>query len=129
MNGGEPSAGSGSPPVSGLRFVDILTTASAVANYLGQGDVSPEHLLHAIAIQRGVATLDDLGRPSSPFAARAARGGIASGVDPAVQELVQRWYTRLGSEPTASIDSAQVDAFASELRALAGDAGAGASAS
>ena len=35
-----------------LRFADILTTASAVANYLGVAEVSAAHLVESVALLR-----------------------------------------------------------------------------
>jgi hypothetical protein len=101
-----------------LRFADILTTASAVANYLGQPTVSAAHLLDAIAILRGATSLDDLGRPVSPLLRRATEPG--GGVDPAIRELAQRWFAALGASVAAELDVAQLSALVAELEGLRG---------
>jgi len=101
-----------------IRFLDILTTASAVANYLGVADVTPAHVRDAIAILREEKTLDDLGRPLSPLVRRAPPG-TAGGADARVRELAQRWYAALANDPAAELTVAQVEALTAELDALA----------
>lgn len=98
-----------------MRFADILTTASAVANYLGVPEVTPAHMLHAIAIQEGSESLEDLGRPASPLIARGAGGSVA----PAVREIVQRWFERLGRDANVELDTAALEALRDEVRAAA----------
>lgn len=99
-----------------LRFADILTTASAVANYLAQPEVTAAHLLEAVAILRGEKTLEDLGRPLSPLVRRAGPQG--AGVEPRARELVRRWFAAIGSSPTAELAAEQAVAFEQDLRAL-----------
>jgi hypothetical protein len=99
-----------------IRFADILTTASAVANYLGSPVVIAEHMLAAIAILEGSSTLEDLGRPVSPLI---QRGSVHGDVDPDVRDLVQRWFASLEGDANARLDAASLDTFRSELRALA----------
>jgi len=99
-----------------MRFADILTTASAVANYLGEPGVTAAHLLAAIAILRGEKSLDDLGRPVSPLIQRGATSGV---VHPPVQVLVQQWFARLGNDVDAELDTAALAEFTAELAALA----------
>ena len=101
-----------------MRFADILTTASAVANYLGASEVTAGHMLHAIAIQDGSETLDGLGRPASPLV---TRGSAGASVDPAVREVVQRWFDRLGRDANAELDAEAVAALRADLRAAAPD--------
>ncbi len=101
-----------------MRFADILTTASAVANYLGATEVTATHMLHAIAIQDGSETLDDLGRPASPLV---TRGSAGAGVDPAVREIVQRWFEQLGRDANAELDAEGVETLRADLRAVAPD--------
>ncbi len=101
-------------PEDGIRFVDILTTASAVANYLAQPDVTATHMLDAIAILAGEKTLADLGRPISPLVPRGPRGQ-AAGADPAVRTLVQRWWAELHQDTSAELDVAQTARLRHEL--------------
>lgn len=97
-----------------LRFADILTTASAVANYHGVPDVTATHLLDAIAILREEKSLDDLGRPVSPLVPR--RPG--AGVDPPVRDLVQRWWHTLGEDVNATLTAPALASLTAELHAL-----------
>ncbi|OAI38576.1 hypothetical protein AYO38_09415 [bacterium SCGC AG-212-C10] len=96
-----------------MRFTDILTTASAVANFLGEPEVTAGHLLQAIEIVEGKRSVEDLGRPLSPLVRRP--GG---GVQAEVRALVQRWYAAIGGDVMAEIDDAQVAALRAELEAL-----------
>lgn len=98
-----------------IRFVDILTTASAAANYQGSPEVHAVHVIDAIRILLGEITVEDLGRPMSPLvASRMPQGGA---VRP-VQEIVQRWYAELGGDPSATLDARQADILINELRAV-----------
>lgn len=99
-----------------LRLSEILTTSSAVANYLGESAVSARHLRSAIAILLGEESIEDLGRPTSPFVSRAT--GAASTVDPAVRELAQRWFARFEHDLTREFSEAEWEAFSAELAAL-----------
>ncbi len=96
-----------------VRFADILTTASAVANYRGEVDVTGAHLLDAIAILRQEKGLDDLGRPVSPLVPRRD-----AGVEPLVRDLVQRWWRTLGEDVNATLDDASIEFLRDELRTL-----------
>ncbi len=98
-----------------LRFADILTTASAVANYLGAANVTAAHLLEAVALLREEKTLADLGPALSPLVRRAPGGGS---VDPKVRELVQRWFEQLGRDPNAAIHADAVERFLEQARLL-----------
>lgn len=101
-----------------LRFTDILTTASAVANYMGQADVSANHVLHAIAILRGEESMESLGRPVSPLVPRPPGRG---GSDPRVREVARRWFDRLGGEVSAELDEAQLAELERDLAAIASE--------
>lgn len=101
-----------------LRLTDILTTASAVANYLGQPDVSADHVLHAIAVLRGEESMESLGRPRSPLVPRPPGG---PGADPRVRVVAQRWFARLGGEVTAELDEEQLAELRSDLTEIAGN--------
>jgi hypothetical protein len=96
-----------------LRLAEILTTSSAVANYLGERDVSSGHMLAAIDILSGKKTLDDLGRPLSPLLSRAT--GAGSGAQQEVKDLAQRWLAVLGGDVQAELDEGQLDALREEL--------------
>jgi hypothetical protein len=95
-----------------LRFADILTTASAIANYLGQPDVDPSHLIAAVAILRGQKTMEDLGRPVSPLVRRPAPPGATE----AVRALVQRWFADLGEDPNAELSPELAERLLNDLR-------------
>lgn len=110
-----------------LRFADILTNASAIANYLGYPDVTARHMLDAIAILREERSMEDVGRPQSPLVRRPG-GAAGAGVTPGVRALVQRWFAELG-DANAELDDEAVARFRAELVAIdreetaAGDAG------
>lgn len=108
-----------SDAAQGLRFLDILTTSSAVSNYLGVAETTAGHLLSAIAILRGETTIDELGRPTSPLL-RSARGN--PGVAPGVRDLVQHWFDRLGASADAELGDEQLVQFVAELRELDAEA-------
>lgn len=99
-----------------LRFADILTTASAVANYLGVAEVSAAHLVESVALLREEKTMADLGPALSPLVRRRPGGG--GGVEAGVRELVQRWFEELGRDPNAEMDAGAVAAFVGEALAL-----------
>lgn len=98
---------------SGVRFTDVLTTASSIATYLAAPEVSPAMLLDAIAVLLGEKTIDDFGRPLSPLVRRPDPA-----VPPAVRSLAQRWYARLGSDVTATLDDAAIAELRAEIAAL-----------
>jgi hypothetical protein len=103
--------GAGEP----LRFADILTTASAVANYRGQSNVRPADLLDALDIVQGTKSLEDLGRPTSPLVRRPGPAGATDDV----KAVVQRWFELLGSDPNATLDPDTAERFRADLRRLA----------
>lgn len=100
-----------------IRFADVLTTGSAVANYLGEAEVVAVHLVHAIDILKGRMTLEDLGRAVSPLVRRVPPG-MGSTVQPAVRDLVQRWYAELGSNHAATMSEAHLTQLRAELERL-----------
>lgn len=100
-----------------LRFADILTTASAAANYLGGANVAAEHLLYGIAILNREMAIEDLGRAVSPLVRRTPPG-MGATVAPAVRQLAQRWFAMLGSNANARITPAQLAELVEELQQL-----------
>ena len=94
-----------------IRLVEVLTTASAVANFLAEPDVSTAHLLSALRILKGETTLDDLGRPVSPLIPR--RG--SPGSTPSAKAFAQRWYLSVGGDPHTVLTAVQVEQMEREL--------------
>ncbi len=105
-------------PGPGIRFTDILTTASSVASYLAAPDVTARHMLDAFDILEGRVKLEDLGRARSPLAPLPP--SLHGGAEPAVRELAQRWFERLGHDPESLLDAGQVETMRTELLALPG---------
>ncbi len=103
-----------------MRLTDVLTTGTAVANYLGETTVRAEHLQMAIGLLCEKLTMDDLGRPQSPTLSRMTKAGSA--VAPEVRELAQRWFARLGGDPRAEFDAAGLAEFESDLAAIVNEA-------
>lgn len=97
-----------------LRFVEILTTASSVANYLGGPEVNAQTMLDAIAVLLEEKRLEDVGPMLSPLIPR--RGGAS--VRPEIQELAQRWFARLGGTPAASLNDEELAELRTELQGL-----------
>ncbi len=106
----------GDPPER-LRFADVLTTGSAVANYLGEANVTAHHLLSSIAILKGELVLEDLGRAVSPLVRRTPPG-MGGAVDAPVRLLAQRWFALLGADTNATISEAQLADLVAELEQL-----------
>jgi hypothetical protein len=104
----------------GLRFADILTTAAAVADYMGVPDVSGDHVLAAINILLEERQLEDMGRPVSPML---RRHGQEKGVEPGVRELVQRWFARLDGDVNAKLDTTLLAEFKQDITDTTGGTG------
>lgn len=102
-----------SPVSETLRLIEILTTASAIANFGGTPDVDATHMLDAIAVLQGEKGIGDFGRPVSPLVPRGK-----AGADPAVKEIARRWFTALGGHIEASLTAGQLDELQAELVAL-----------
>jgi hypothetical protein len=102
-------------PREPLRLTEILTTSSAIANFLGEPTIRASHLLRAIQILQGELTIEDLGRPVSPLV---PRGRDSGGVEPNVQDLVQRWFAVLGSDAKAELSESQLAEFVDALRSI-----------
>ncbi len=100
----------------GLRLAEILTTSTAVANFLGAREVSAGHVLSAVEMLTGRKTLDDLGRPQSPLLSRVT--GAGSSVDAAVKALAQEWVAKLGGDARAELDDGALAEFEADLRTL-----------
>ena len=101
---------------SGIRFTDVLTTASTVANYLGANEVSAGHMLQAVALLNEEVRMEELGRGVSPLLQRASQRQV--GASPPVRELAQRWYASLGSDVYAELNDEQLGGLRAELMAL-----------
>lgn len=97
-----------------VRFLDILTTASSVAHARGAEAVAATHLLDAIDVLTGAAEPDELGVPLSPFGHRRTQ----LSAEPAVRELTQRWFARLGGTPEASVDADALAGLRTEIETL-----------
>lgn len=106
-----------STPDEPIRFVEILTTASAVANFHGEQDVQPAHVLSAIRILRNEIALEDLGRPVSPLIPR--RG--TPGSTPEVRAFAQHWMELLENDVHRELTSEQLEAIVAELQNLRGN--------
>jgi hypothetical protein len=96
-----------------LRLTEILTTSSAVANYLGERTVESRHVLLAIEILQGSKTLDEIGKPQSPLLSRVT--GAGSGVSDEVRELAQRWFAAFEGDVMREFSEAELDEFVQEL--------------
>lgn len=101
----------------GIRFTDVLTTASTVANYLGLNEVRAGHMLQAIALLKEEIRMEELGRGVSPLLQRASQRQV--GASAAVRELAQRWYASLGSDVYAELNDEQLGGLRAELEAVA----------
>lgn len=97
-----------------VRFLDILTTASSVAHARGADAVAGTHLLEAIDVLTGAAQPDDAGPSLSPLGHR--RTELSA--EPAVRELTQRWFDRLGGTPEASLDADVLAELRAEIETL-----------
>ena len=97
-----------------VRFLDILTTASSVAHARGAEAVDATHLREAIDVLTGEAKPDDIGASVSPLGHRRTR----LSAEPAVRELTQRWFDRLGGTPEASVDADALAELRAEIEAL-----------
>lgn len=97
-----------------VRFLDVLTTASSVAHARGGDSVLAAHMLEATALLTGEAEVDEVGGAVSPLGHRRAE----LSVEPAVRELTQRWFARLGGAPDAALGVAELAEFRAELELL-----------
>ncbi|MCC6381007.1 MAG: hypothetical protein IT304_00785 [Dehalococcoidia bacterium] len=104
-----------------VRFADLLTTAVAVAGYLGSDEVRPRHLRAALAVLTGERTLEALGRPVSPLLRRSPTGPP---VAPAVRAFVQQWFALLGGDVNAQLSPERCAELSAALEALNDDADA-----
>lgn len=98
-----------------IRFTDILTTATALAQYLGDNEINAFHLAESVGLLRGQRTLDEFGPGRSPLIPRDP-GGPAVGAE--LRDLTQAWFARLGSDPASELEESAVDEFLQELTAL-----------
>ena len=97
-----------------VRFLDILTTASALARSHGAESVAAADMLEAIAVLTGESPPEEAAAPVSPLGHQ--RGELT--VEPAVRELTQRWFARLGSSPEATLGADHLSELRTECEAL-----------
>lgn len=97
-----------------VRFLDILTTASSVARAHGADSVAAAHLLEAIDVLTGASEPDEAAASVSPLGHR--RTELSA--EPAVRELTQRWFARLGGTPDASLDAGALAELRAEIETL-----------
>lgn len=98
-----------------IRFTDILTTATALATYLGDREITTFHLAEAVAVLREERTLDDYGPGRSPLIPRDPGGAV---VGDRLRALTQAWFQRLGADPAIELEDGAVEEFLEELAAL-----------
>ncbi|MXZ89019.1 MAG: hypothetical protein F4081_03090 [Dehalococcoidia bacterium] len=97
-----------------VRFLDVLTTASSVAHARRAEAVSAAHMLEAIDVLTGASEPDGADAPVSPLGHRRAE----LSVEPAVRDLTQRWFARLGGAPEAVLGAAELGELRAELESL-----------
>lgn len=97
-----------------VRFLDVLTTASSVAHARRAEAVSAAHMLQAIEVLTGETEADASDAPVSPLGHRRAE----LSVEPAVRDLTQRWFARLGGAPEAVLGAAELGELRAELESL-----------
>ncbi len=97
-----------------VRFVEVLTTASSVANYLASPNVTAFHVDRAIALLLEEIALEDIATALPPIIRRPDPGPAV----PAVRELAQRWLSRLEGDPVRELLEADVADLRAEVRAL-----------
>ena len=86
-----------------------------MASYLGEGVVEVRHVVLALDILQGARTLESVGRPLSPLVRRPPGG---PSVEPNLRELIQRWWTELGSDPQAELGATGIATFLAALAAM-----------
>ena len=97
-----------------VRFLDILTVASTVARANAAEAVTATHLLDAIAVLTGEQDMEEAAGPVSPL----GRGRAGLGVEPAVRDLMQRWFERLGGAAEAVLTPEDLAELRTEITAL-----------
>ncbi len=100
-----------------VRLIDILTTATSIASYLGAPEIVPGHLRDALRVLRGAVAVEDLGAGMPPIIPRPPGGPT---VRPDVQSLIQRWQREAIRDITQPLDLHQLEMLEEELRALPG---------
>lgn len=97
-----------------VRFLDILTVASTIARAQAAEAVAAAHVLDAIAVLVGEAEMEEAAGPVSPL----GRGRSGLGVEPAVRDVSQRWFERLGGAPEAVLAPEDLAELRTEIEAL-----------
>lgn len=95
---------------SQLRLADLLSTASSLAAFRLESEITVEHLLQALAVLLGEAEFEALGRGVSPLVPRRS----PPVPDAFVTSFAQRWNERLGG-PFAPIPPGILEKLRKEL--------------
>ena len=97
-----------------VRLTDILTNAAAIADYAGAPELQAQHLLDAIShLREGRAwSLGEDDVPRSPL----GRSSRRATVPPAIRDLAQEWFRRLGDDPHAELKADQLEEFVAALQ-------------
>lgn len=98
-----------------IRFTDILTTSTSVANFLRASLVEKSHMIAAIDLLEEKISPEDLGTPQ-PFLG--SRPGAGPGVAPEIAAMVRKWWDSLGQDPQAVMSGEKMDAFRREIEAM-----------
>ena len=101
--------------VEPLRFLDILTTATAIASARNSNAVGVEEMLLAAKVTNGDIDITDIEGSIHPLL---IRGSTERPVDRDVRALVQRWYSIAGGDAAAVLTAEQLSAFVRELEKL-----------
>lgn len=97
-------------PSDSIRLADLLTTASSLAGYLGERQITLQRLTDALAILLGERTFEDFGRALSPLIPRPG----PPEPDEAVLAFARRWHERVG-DPYAPLDARALADLRAEL--------------
>ena len=99
-----------------VRLTDIFTNAAAIADYTGESEVRPAHLLEAIEHLRSGNPwqLAEGARPRSPL----GRSNRRAQVPGPLREIARAWFEALGNDPLAELDAEALDDLIAEINAV-----------